>query len=112
MGAQYVQKGNAVDYTPASDLAAGEVVVQGELAGVVQRPIPANTLGSLAVAGVYDFPKATGPGSAIAAGAKVYWDEAEKVAKTDAESGANKCLGKTIVAAGDEAAAVRVRLSQ
>jgi predicted RecA/RadA family phage recombinase len=112
MGAQYVQKGNAVDYTPAGDLAAGEVVVQGELAGVVQRPIPAGTLGALAVAGVYDFPKPTGAGSAIAAGAKVYWDEAEKVAKTDAEAGANKYLGKTVASAGDDAATARVRLSQ
>ncbi|NBC11283.1 MAG: DUF2190 family protein, partial [Planctomycetes bacterium] len=74
--------------------------------------IPANTLGGLAVTGVFDVPKASGVGEAIAAGAKVYWDVAESVAKTDDESGANKYLGKTTLAAGDNDATVRVRLEQ
>jgi hypothetical protein len=42
----------------------------------------------------------------------VYWDAAEQVAKTDDESGANKSLGKTVAAAGDDDETVRVRLSQ
>ena len=48
------------------------------------RPIAANTPGSLAVAGVFDFPKATGAGSGIAAGTKVYWDATNKVATATA----------------------------
>lgn len=110
--ATFVQDGCAIDYTPSSAVAAGDVVVQGDLVGVAKRPIAANELGSLSVEGVFDFPKATGSGSAIAAGANVYWDAAESVAKTDAEAGANKLLGKTTKAAGDDDATVRVRLSQ
>ena len=96
----YVQEGAAIDYTPGADVAAGAVVVQGDLVGVTKRAIPANTLGALHVEGVFDVPKATGGSTAIGAGLDVYWDVAEAVAKTDDESGANKRIGKTVAAAG------------
>jgi predicted RecA/RadA family phage recombinase len=108
--ATFVQEGGAVDYTPSADVAAGDVVVQGDLVGVAGRPIAANTLGALAVGGVFDFPKATGTGKAIAAGKKVYWDATNKQA-TETSSG-NTFLGKTVAAVGDSDATVRVRLSQ
>jgi len=110
--ATFVHDGNSVDYTPGSAVAAGDVVVQEDLIGIARTPISANALGSLAVAGVFDVPKATGGGSAIAAGVTVYWDVADQVAKTDSESGANKLLGKVVKAAADADATVRVRLSQ
>ena len=109
--ATFVHDGNAIDYTPGADVAAGAGVVQGELIGVAKTPIAANALGALAVIGVFDLPKASGDGG-IAAGAEAYWDEAEQVAKTDAEAGANKKLGKTVAAAADTETTVRVRLSQ
>ena len=112
MTAFFVQDGNSIDYTPVAAVAAGDVVVQGDLVGVAKTPIAAGVLGALAVNGVFDFPKATGVGTAIAAGASVYWDEADQQAKTDSESGANKLLGKTTAAAGDDDATVRVLLSQ
>ncbi len=112
MLARLVHSGNLIDYTPGSDVAAGDIVVQGDLVGVANLDIPTGRAGDLAVAGVFDFPKATGASTAIAAGASVYWDEAEQVAKTDDETGANKLMGKTIAAAGDDDATVRVRLSQ
>lgn len=108
----FVCEGNTIDYTPSSAVAAGDVVVQGDLIGVAKQPIAANALGALAVSGVFDFPKATGAGTGIAVGATVYWDEADQQAKTDDESGANKLLGKTIKTAADADATVRVRLSQ
>ena len=108
--ATFVQAGEAVDYTPGADVAAGDVVVQGDLVGVAPRPIAANALGALAVGGVFEFPKATGTGKAIAAGKKVYWDATNKQA-TETSSG-NTFLGKTIAAVGDSDATVRVRLSQ
>jgi len=43
--ATFIHDGNAIDYTPGSDVSAGDVVVQGELVGVTKRDIPANTLG-------------------------------------------------------------------
>jgi predicted RecA/RadA family phage recombinase len=110
--ARFVHDGRYVDYTPGSAVTAGDVVVQGDLIGIAQGDIAANKPGALAVEGVYDIPKGTGAGTAISAGASVYWDVAEAVAKTDSEAGANKLLGKTIKAAGDNDATVRVRLSQ
>jgi len=110
--ATFVHEGESVDYTPGSDVAAGDVVVQADLVGVAKQPIAASALGALAVTGVFDFPKTAGVGEAIAAGAKVYWDAGDSVAKTDDETGANKYLGKTIAAAGDDDETVRVRLSQ
>jgi len=64
------------------------------------------------VTGVFDFPKATGAGTAIAAGTRVHWDVAEQVAKADDESGANQEIGKSVKAASDTDAVVRARLSQ
>jgi len=110
--ATFIHDGNAIDYTPGSDVSAGDVVVQGDLIGVAKQPITANALGALAVAGVFDFPKATGGGSAITAGAKVYWDAGDSEAKEDAEAGANKYLGKVATAVTDDDTTVRVRLEQ
>jgi predicted RecA/RadA family phage recombinase len=109
---KYIQTGDAVDYTPGANVSAGDVVVQGELVGVAKLDIKTGKLGALAVTGLFDFPKATGAGTAIAAGTRVYWDVAEQVAKADSEAGANKGLGKTVKAAADADALVRVRLSQ
>ena len=108
--ATFIQDGDSLDYTPGADVAAGAVVVQGDLVGVAKRPIPANTLGSLAVSGVFDFPKATGASTAIGAGVNVYWNAGTQVATTTASG--NKLLGKTVRAAADADALVRVRLSQ
>jgi predicted RecA/RadA family phage recombinase len=108
--AVFVQDGRAIDYTPSADVAAGDVVVQGDLVGVARSPIPANAPGSLATTGIFGFPKATGTSSGIAAGTKVYWDATNKV--VTATVGSNKFLGKTTKAAADADATVQVRLSQ
>ncbi len=81
MSVKYIQTGDAVDYTPGADVKSGDVVVQGELVGVAKLDIQTGKLGALAVTGLFDFPKATGAGTAIAAGTRVYWDAAEQVAK-------------------------------
>jgi len=112
MNARFIHDGNTLDYTPGADVSAGDVVVEGDLIGIAKLDIANGSLGALAVTGVFDIPKTTGVGEAIAAGAKVYWDEADGVAKEDAEAGANKYLGKTVLAAGDDEATVRVRLEQ
>ena len=110
MNTVFVQNGDNIDYTPDVDVPAGAVVVQGDLVGVTKRPIPANTLGSLAVSGVFDFSKATIAGSAIGAGVNVYWETKLHIVTTTASG--NKLLGKTIKAAADADATVRIRLSQ
>ena len=111
--ATFVHHGDSIDYTPGSDLSAGDVIVQNDLVGVAKRAIPANTSGALDVAGVFDFPKATGGGTAIDAGLDVYWDAAAEEATTDPGSGSvNKKIGRSVADADDNATHVRVRLSQ
>jgi predicted RecA/RadA family phage recombinase len=61
----------AVDYTPDSPVAAGEVVVQGRVVGTATRPIATDALGALVVRGILDV---VNDGSVYAAGQAVYWD--------------------------------------
>jgi predicted RecA/RadA family phage recombinase len=110
--AQFVQQGNSIDHTPSGAITAGDVVVQGDLIGIAQVDCAANQLGALAVVGVFDIDKATGVGTGIAVGTKVYWDATNKQATADDDTGNNKYLGKTIIAAGDDDAKARVRLGQ
>jgi predicted RecA/RadA family phage recombinase len=109
---QVQHQANQIDYTPGSDLAAGEVVVAGDLIGVAERPIPANAQGSLTITGIRDFAKPTGAGSAagMTLGAKVYWDDTNNVATVTA--GANKQIGKIVKTAADADSTVRCLLSQ
>jgi len=51
--ATFVHDGSAVDDTPCSAVAAGNVVVREDLIGTTRTPVAPNALGSLAVAGVY-----------------------------------------------------------
>ena len=106
MLAKYIQRGHSIDYTPDTDVAAGDVVIIGDLAGIAKLDIKAGTLGALALVGVFDIPKATGDSTAIAAGAIVFWDAENKQVTTTA--GDNKYLGKTIIASGDDDANARV----
>jgi len=108
--AQYIHKGDAIDYTPTVDTPAGAVVVQGELVGVTKLDILANTLGALATTGVFDFAKATGTGTAIAAGTNCYWNATTQQATTTATG--NKLIGKCVRPAADTDETVRVLLSQ
>ena len=106
----FIQHGDAIDFTPSEAVAAGQVVAWNDLLGVAKSPIAAGAPGALAVVGVFDFPKAAGAGSAIEFGQSVYWDEAEEVAKLDDESGANPLIGQTVARAADDDETVRVRL--
>ena len=110
--AKFVQEGGSIDYTPGADVLVGAVVVQADLIGVVQSPIKAGQLGSIAVTGVFDFNKAVGAGSAIPAGTLTYWDAAAQNATKNAAAGANKLIGKAVKATVDADTIVRVRLQQ
>jgi len=110
--ATFVHEGRYIDYTPSSDVSAGDVIVQSDLVGIATKDIAADTLGELAIAGVFDIDKATGGGDAIAAGALVYWDSSADVADDDSDTGTNKLIGKAVKAAADADATVRVAVLQ
>lgn len=106
--ATFISDGRYIDHTPAGALASGDVVVQGDLVGVVERPLAAGELGALAVDGVFDFTKNTGV--AYTVGTILYWDDTNNVVTTTASG--NKQIGKVARAAASADTSVRVRLSQ
>jgi predicted RecA/RadA family phage recombinase len=121
--AVFIQDGINIDYTPVTNLAAGDVVVIADLIGITRLDIKAGTLGSLAVRGVFELPKATGAGTDIPNGTKVYWDAALKqVTSISGGSGGSgsgsggsgsgrPLIGKTVRAATTTDAKVRVMLT-
>lgn len=110
--AVFFHDGDAIDYTPGADVASGDVVVQSDLIGVAKREIKANTLGALAVKGVFDVAKEGGVAVTFAVGDKVYWDDTNNFAVATDGAGANKLMGKAVAVAADADTSVRVRLSQ
>ena len=105
MQARFIHDGKSVDFFPVADIAAGTVIVEGDLVGVTKLDIEAGRLGALAVVGVFDVAKGN---SAITLGSKVYWDQAAKQAVTTATG--NKLLGIAIQAAEATDGTVRVRI--
>jgi predicted RecA/RadA family phage recombinase len=108
--ARFVHDGLSVDYWPVADTLSGTVVVLEDLVGVANLTIAAGKKGALRVAGVLDFAKEVSGGVTFAIGAKVYWDDTNKVAVATDGGGANKYVGKAIIAAVDADEYVRVRL--
>jgi predicted RecA/RadA family phage recombinase len=96
-----------IDYTPSSAVGVGDVVVVGDIFCIADRPIPANVKGALAVEGAFILPKASG--SAISAGATVYWDATNSVITTTASS--NKRAGVCIEAAASADTTVKVAIN-
>ncbi|MEP0846061.1 MAG: DUF2190 family protein [Phycisphaerae bacterium] len=112
--ARRLSRGDTIDYTPGSAVAAGAVVIQGPLVGIAEVPIAANALGALAVAGVFDIVKVNG---SISAGAAVYWDADGDPQGGAAGSGAltttstdNTFVGWAVAAAGATDEKVPVKL--
>ena len=110
MDARYVQRGDAVDYTPMADVAAGDVVVlANKLVCVAKLDIKRDELGALALTGVYEVAKATGV--AFAVGTEVAWDAANRKAVAAGASGSVK-IGHAVALAGAADPTVFVRLCQ
>lgn len=105
--AQLISSGKSIDYTPTSSVTAGDVVVVGDIVGVAARDIAANELGSLAVYGLYAFPKASA--TTFAAGAKVYWNAGTGKATT---TNTDKFCGHAVAAAGSGGLEVQVLLDR
>jgi predicted RecA/RadA family phage recombinase len=80
-----------MDYTPGSAVAAGDVVVIGEIPCIAHTAIAANEVGAVAVGGgVY---RVTTDGTTDTAGDKIYWNDAANKVTTTATG--NKVFGYT-----------------
>ncbi len=109
MQAQFIHDGKQIDFTPDVDVPVGSIVIQGDLVGITKRDLKADTLGSIAVEGVFDIPKDPADEEAFAAGQKVYATTDGIVTDVDAST---FYLGKVVADAGPTDNIVRVRLSQ
>lgn len=97
----FKHEGEAIDYTPVADVAAGDVIDLGLLVGIAVLDIPAGKMGALKVEGVYAVLKFTG--EAVALGAPVYWDAGTSTATgTQAYSEAFMGFCSRAALAGDE----------
>lgn len=107
--------GRTIDYTPASAVSAGDIIVLGGMVAIAHGNIAANALGALGIIGVYDIEK---DNSDISIGAAIYWDDdgnpvdgtAGSGAVTTTSSGGNVWMGFAIAAAGASARHVRIFL--
>jgi len=106
MNARYIQRGDSIDYTPAANVAAGDIIKVGNLVGVAKLDIAANELGALALVGVYAVTKGT---TAFAMGDAVGWDATNKKAVAASMAGAIP-LGTAIATAAATDSTVAVRL--
>lgn len=79
-----------IDYTPASAVTGGDVVVLNGIVGVAPVDIAANTLGALTVEGHQKMPKTT---AAWVAGLPVHWNPTGDPDNGTAGSGAANQLG-------------------
>jgi predicted RecA/RadA family phage recombinase len=105
----FQQAGDAIDYTPDADVAAGDLIRLGSFTGVALRNIPANTLGSLRIEGVFPLPKAVGGGVTFATGDAVGWDATNKTAVAGGTGTYD--AGVAILDAADGDDAVQVKLN-
>ena len=113
MKATYVQRGEYIDHVPAADVHAGDVIVQGKLAGITKLDIKAGELGAIATTGVFDIVKDAGE---IPVGAIVHWNGEKATAAADnGGTGADKveyaAIGKAVAPAAASDASVRVLLN-
>lgn len=106
MEAKFIQDGKSIDIVAEAGIAAGNVVISGDLIGVAKLDIPANAVGSIALEGIYDVAK----GDAVfAVGAKVYFDTENRIAVATAGEKI-VAIGVAVAAATAEAETVRVRI--
>jgi len=112
MNARYIQRGESIDFTPTSDIHAGDVVQIGRLVGIAKLDIKAGELGALALSGVYEMKLKDG--ETVDAGDGIYFDAvAGKATKTapGAGSATTFSVGVAVGHAGS-GELVNVRLSQ
>jgi predicted RecA/RadA family phage recombinase len=103
MAKNFVQEGKALNYTAGADILSGDFVLIGTIGGIAKTAIANGKVGAVHVTGIFNVAKATG---AITQGAKLYWDNTNKVLTTTASG--NTIVGVAAAAAlsGDATVAI------
>lgn len=106
--ATFVQTGDNIDYTAASDIEYMDVVKLTDRIGVALEAIASGDTGTVTLTGVFDLPAATGSGNDLTVGEKVYWDATNSVITPTATD--NTFAGYTVAAKAAAGATARVRI--
>jgi len=110
--ARFLRDGDVIQHTPSgAAVAAGEVIVVGDMVAVARVPIADGVLGNLAVKGIFDVDKDDGAAISFTAGQIVYWDSSVNQATDITDTGANKFMGYAEAVAANGDAKVIVRLA-
>lgn len=72
MATNYLQPGDVIQHTAATDILSGQVVKIGNILGIALGDILQGKTGSVAIRGVFTAPKVTG--AVIAQGESLTWD--------------------------------------
>lgn len=103
--ATFIQRGDVIDYTAGSAVAAGDVITVGSGVGIAQYDIAAGETGAISITGVYEFPLAAGP---VGLGDELYWDASTGVATASATG--NTRIGFAVAAVATGGTAVRIKI--
>lgn len=103
----YVQAGRQVSVPAPYDVVSGQGVLVGSLFGVAVHAAASGAAVEIVLEDVFDLAKATG--AAWAVGARIYWDDTNKLCTTTAST--NKLVGVALAAAASDATLGRVRLT-
>ena len=107
MATNYVQKGDALNYTAGADIASGDFVLIGAIGGVAETAIANGKSGAVHIKGVFSVAKASG---AVTQGAKLYWNSTNSNLTTTASG--NTFVGVAAEAAASGDASVKVLLNE
>jgi len=100
-----VQEGDILELTAPYARSAGEGALVGSLFGVAIADVANGAKGSFYTKGVFDLTKASG---SVTEGAKMYWDNTNKVVTTTSTS--NTLIGCATQAQASGDATCRIRL--
>lgn len=103
MAKNFVQEGKALNYTAGADIVSGDFVLIGTIGGIAKTAIANGKVGAVHVTGIFNVAKATG---AITQGAKLYWDNTNKVLTTTASGNTIVGVAAAAAASGDATVAI------
>lgn len=103
----YRHTGDIIDYTPGSNVSAGDIIVQNELCGQVVADTLSGEKGALRVTGVINIPKLST--DVVAVGDAIYWDAGNTRGTKTAST--HKMIGKAVEAAGNGVTDVDILLT-
>jgi predicted RecA/RadA family phage recombinase len=104
----YKCSGKTKTFTAAADYSSGDVVVIGDLVGIVAADVVTGARGEASVEGVFEVPKKAADD--LTDGLKVYWDATNSEATLTAST--HKVIGYVYEPAGAAVTSVEVKLGR